>query len=82
MNWLALKLCEQLYETKSCLKPFRVPGVYLGSAFLRFFSVLLLPGINNLRVFNVAFSSIPTALPTIPFALNDLAISRGGKRRQ
>jgi hypothetical protein len=45
---------------------FRVPGVYLTWAnpvFLAFFSF---NRINNLRVFSVAFSSIPTA-PTKSF---------------
>jgi hypothetical protein len=43
--------------------------VYLGSAFLLFFSNLPFRGINNLRAFNVAFSSIPTA-PTKLLALS------------
>jgi len=46
----------------------RVPGVYLtwaNSVFLAFFAF---NGINNLRIFNVAFSSIPTA-PTNNFLI-------------
>src|SRR6266849_9436942 len=39
----------------------RVPRVYLGSAFLRFFSLLPSRRINNLRAFNAPSSSIPTA---------------------
>ena len=48
----------------------RVPGVYLSWAnpvFLAFFSF---NGINNIRVFTVAFSSIPTA-PTKIFLIYD-----------
>jgi len=48
----------------------RVPGVYLtwvNSVFLSFFSF---NGINNLRVFNIAFSSIPTAPTNISFIKN------------
>jgi hypothetical protein len=44
--------------------PYRVPRVYLGSAFWRFFSVLLFCSTYNLRIFNALNSSIPTA-PTI-----------------
>ena len=47
--------------TRSLPSSVRVPAVYLtwaNSVFLAFFSF---NGINNLRVFNVAFSSIPTA---------------------
>jgi hypothetical protein len=47
------------------LRSFRVPAMYftwVNSVFLSFFSF---NGISNLRVFNVAFSSIPTA-PTKP----------------
>src|SRR5260370_32253102 len=47
--------------------------------FLAFFSF---NRINNLSVFSVAHSSIPTALPAILFSNNNLAFCRGGKRRQ
>ncbi len=48
---------------RCCLleKLFRVPGVYLGSASSQFFAILPFRGINNLRVFNILNSSIPTA---------------------
>jgi hypothetical protein len=39
----------------------RVPAVYLTSANWVFLAFFAFNGINNLRVFNVAFSSIPTA---------------------
>ena len=38
----------------------RVPRVYLGSAFLRFFSILPFRRISNLGAFNVPRGSIPT----------------------
>jgi hypothetical protein len=41
--------------------PCRVPGVYLTWATSVFLAFFTFNGINNLRVFNVAFSSIPTA---------------------
>jgi hypothetical protein len=40
---------------------FRVPGVYLTWANMMFLAFFAFNRINNLRVFNVAFSSIPTA---------------------
>ena len=43
---------------------FLVPAVYLGSANLRVSRLLRVHRINNLRLLNAAFSSIPTA-PTI-----------------
>src|SRR5579859_43470 len=43
------------------LHRFRVPAVYLTWAGLMFLAFLPFNGINNLRAFNVAFSSIPTA---------------------
>ena len=39
----------------------RVPGVYLGWASLMYLAFFPFNEINNLRAFNVAFSSIPTA---------------------
>jgi len=51
--------------------------VYLGSAFLRFFTLLPFRRINNLRAFNVAFSSIPTAPTNIFFFNCDLQICKG-----
>jgi hypothetical protein len=51
---------------------FRVPGVYLGwvnSVFLSFFAF---NGISNLRAFNVAFGSIPTAPTNIFFSNSEL----------
>src|SRR6266403_4359900 len=50
------------------LRRLRVPRVYLGSAFLRFFSLLPFHRINNLRLFNALSSSIPTA-PTNSISL-------------
>jgi hypothetical protein len=40
----------------------RVPGVYLGWANLMFLAFFPFNEVNNLRAFNVALSSIPTAL--------------------
>jgi hypothetical protein len=48
----------------------RVPGVYLSWANRVFLAFFPFNGINNLRVFNVAFSSIPTA-PTKPQETKD-----------
>jgi hypothetical protein len=39
----------------------RVPAVYLTSAYSLFLAFFTFNRINNLRAFNVAFSSIPTA---------------------
>jgi hypothetical protein len=39
----------------------RVPGVYLTWANPVFLAFFAFNGINNLRAFNIAFSSIPTA---------------------
>src|SRR6266566_3890152 len=47
--------------------------MYLGSAFLRFFSSLPFRRINNLRVLNASSSSIPTPLPTIPFCFESFS---------
>src|SRR5579859_1371605 len=48
-----------------CLvRSLRVPGVYLSWAYQVFLTFFAFSRINNLRVFSVAFSSIPTA-PTI-----------------
>jgi hypothetical protein len=46
----------------------RVPAVYLASANAQGFAVLPVRRINNIRAFNIAFSSIPTA-PTNNFLL-------------
>ena len=52
----------------------RVPGVYLTWANLMFLAFFAFNGINNLRVFNVAFSSIPTA-PTNLTQIKGLTIA-------
>ncbi len=62
---------------ESLLPTVRVPGVYLGWAnpvFLAFFSF---NRINNLRVFSVAFSPIPTAPTNISFSNCELQICEG-----
>jgi len=41
--------------------PRRVPAVYLGWVNMGFLAFLAFNRINNLRIFSVAFSSIPTA---------------------
>ncbi len=48
----------------------RVPGVYLSWASLMFLAFFAFNGINNLRVFNVAFSSIPTVPTASPVDFN------------
>ena len=72
------------------LRSLRVPGVYLtwaNSVLLPFFAF---NGINNLRIFNVAFSSIPTAPTSFLFHFTGLAETarhqkaalRAGQRRR
>jgi hypothetical protein len=48
-------------ESSARFFPVRVPAVYLTSAYSLFLAFFTFNRINNLRVFNVAFSSIPTA---------------------
>jgi hypothetical protein len=43
----------------------RIPAVYLASANAQGFAVLPIRIINNIRVLNIAFSSIPTPLETV-----------------
>ena len=70
-----------MWRFSTILSP-RVPAVYLtwaNSLFLAFFAF---NGISNLRAFNVAFSSIPTApIPTAPtnifFRNSELQICEG-----
>jgi hypothetical protein len=54
----------------------RVPGVYLGWANSMFLPFFAFNEINNLRAFNVAFSSIPTA-PTKPLDFQPLTEAFG-----
>ena len=53
----------------------RVPAVYLGWANMRFLAFFAFNGINNLRIFSAAFSSIPTA-PTKVFCFQSIRSSR------
>jgi len=48
-------------QARDCKNSLRVPGVYLSWAHQAFLTFFAFNGINNLRTFNVAFSSIPTA---------------------
>src|SRR5271170_3474727 len=50
----------QMSRTESMRLNFRVPGVYLTWANMMFLAFFAFNGINNLRAFNVGFSSIPT----------------------
>jgi hypothetical protein len=58
---------------------FRVPGVYLSWANPVFLAFSSFNGISNLRVFNVAFSSIPTA-PTKPQETEDFTCAESAIR--
>jgi len=62
-------------EAKNHVRLFCVPAVYLtwvNSLFEPFFAF---DGINNLRVFNVAFSPIPTS-PTVQLFAAALVLSK------
>lgn len=52
----------------------RVPGVYLSWAYQAFLTFFAFNRINNLRVFIVAFSPIPTAPTNISFLNNRLQV--------
>lgn len=53
----------------------RVPAVYLTWVHWMFLAFFPFNGINNLRVFNVAFGSIPTAPTSFLFQFTGLAKS-------
>lgn len=62
------------------VNPGRVPGMYLGSAVSRFFSLLLFRRINKLCVFNALGSSIPAAPTNFSFQLVSTSQAPGKKR--
>jgi len=67
-------MAEEILRVMICGMCVRVPGVYLTWAHMMFLAFFAFNGINNLRVFNVAFSSIPTA-PTNLTQIKGLTIA-------
>src|SRR6266436_1270143 len=63
-------------RSAEALRLFRVPAVYLTSAFLWFFSILLFRRINNLRRINFPRGSTPTTGTIFPFVLNQVHLMK------